>query len=66
MKIYRRTAAVMGLLTFSVAIPALSAAPQPKPLERGIAQWSANSSRFITFSFYVLSLEYPHVLSSSI
>jgi hypothetical protein len=42
------------------------AQPQPKLLERGIGQWSANSSRFITFSFYVLSLEYPHVLSSSI
>ena len=42
------------------------AQPQPKPLERGMAQWSANSSRFITFYFYVLSLEYPQTLSSSI
>ena len=42
------------------------AQPQPKPLERGMAQWSANSSRFITFYFYVLLLEYPQTLSSSI
>src|ERR1700682_5835816 len=42
------------------------AQPQPKPLECGMAQWSANSSRFITFYFYVLSLEYPQTLSSSI
>jgi hypothetical protein len=42
------------------------AQPRPKPLERGMAQWSASSSRFITFYFYVLSLEYPQTLSSSI
>ena len=34
--------------------------------ECGMAQWSANSSRFITFCFYVPSLEYPQTLSSSI
>jgi len=42
------------------------AQPQPKLLQRGMAQWSANSSRFITFYFDVLSLEYPQTLSSSI
>jgi hypothetical protein len=39
---------------------------QPKPLERGMMQWRANRSRFITFYFYVLSLEYPQASSSSI
>jgi hypothetical protein len=42
------------------------AQPQPKPLERAMAQWSANSSRLIAFYSYVLSLEYPQTLSSSI
>ena len=42
------------------------AQPQPKPLERGMAQWSASSSRFNPFYFYVLSLEYPQTISSSI
>src|SRR3984885_8905899 len=39
---------------------------QPKRLKRGRAQWSANSSHFVTFCFYVLSLEDAQVLSSSI
>jgi len=42
------------------------AQPQPKPAERGMALWSAHSSHFVTFCFYVLSLEYPQALSSSI
>jgi hypothetical protein len=31
-----------------------------------MALWSAHSSHFVTFCFYVLSLEYPQALSSSI
>jgi hypothetical protein len=42
------------------------AQPQPKPLEGGIAQWGPDPSCFITFYFYVLSLEYSQTLSPSI
>ncbi len=40
--------------------------PSQSRWNAGWPQWSASSSRFITFYFYVLSLEYPQTLSSSI
>jgi hypothetical protein len=53
MKIYRRTTAVMGLLTFSLAIPGLSTAQLNQDSGHGISQIAVSSPGVHDFDFLV-------------